>query len=212
MQRVKHYAKKVYRKLRWRNSLQYWEEAAKKNPYRAICDGISTEEEFDEQKDSILFASSVNYKNKVVLDLCCGLGRIARFITEDVKLYLGVDFSPTMIEKAKQRYRNKRNVKFILNDGKTLKELSDATVDICVCELGFQHVNKNVTVGYVKEVYRVLKPNGVFLAQIPRLNFYKNGSYAFTDQDTIALFQGFRIFCLRDYAHSHAYHLVKATK
>lgn len=207
------FPKKIFRKLRKRNdrNLAYWEKAARKNPYAAICTSVSTEEEFSRKNSSILFESGEDYTGKVVLDLCCGLGRVARHVAADVKLYIGVDFSATMIRMAKERFQNLENVKFILNDGKTLKGIEDRTVDVCIAELAFQHINRDVAQSYVSEVYRVLKPEGAFLAQIPRLDYYKDKAFAVDKQETIRMFRVFSVEFV-NYQHDYAYYLVRATK
>ena len=204
---------KFWRKIKKRNdrTLRYWEKSAKKNPYHAICTSVQTKEEFNNKSASVLFESKENFKDKIVLDLCCGLGRIAKFIVSDVKQYIGVDFSPIMIELARKRFEGVENVKFILNDGKTLKEIEDGSIDVCVCELGFQHLNKDVSESYVNEVHRVLKGDGVFLAQVPRLDYYKNKAFAFTLEETKAMFEKFSIEFL-DYEHQYAYYLLRAVK
>lgn len=45
-------------------------------------------------------------RNKVVLDLGCGMGRLADAVSDKVKEYYGVDFSSEMIAVAKQNVRN----------------------------------------------------------------------------------------------------------
>ena len=157
-------------------------------PLRAICakfDG--DEEEFYADRNSIAFLIKPLTKDMTVLDLCCGVGRVPKFVASHVKQYVGVDFSPTMIKTAKERYRSFPNVEFILNDGLTLKKVPDATVDIVFCELAFQHMEKRNTASYVREVHRVLKDGGVFYAQVPKFDYYK-ADYAFTKEETDKLF------------------------
>jgi len=193
-------------------SREYWEEGAKKNVYNVICDGITTAKKFYEKDSSILFFEPINLKDKVVLDLCCGIGRIACHLPSSVN-YIGVDFSTTMIRKAKERYKDCPNIRFVLNGGHTLEMLKDDTFDVCVCEYAFQHMNKNTTKQYIQEVYRVLKLNGVFRAQVPRMCFYKDDAYAFQEKETLKLFQSFRATrILWRYPHTHAYFLVEAKK
>lgn len=80
---------------------EFWEKAAVTNPYSAICDGLN-EERFKREKESIVFQTKVELtKDAVILDLACGIGRVAKFIAPYVKKYVGVDFSKNMIEKAK---------------------------------------------------------------------------------------------------------------
>ncbi|MFH1327693.1 MAG: class I SAM-dependent methyltransferase [Candidatus Bathyarchaeota archaeon] len=198
-------------------TLNFWEKAAKSpDPYSVICAGWD-EKKFNTKRESIIFHPTVKLnKDLVVLDLCCGLGRLARFIAPNIKKYIGVDFSPTMIEKAKARHQNLSNVEFIINDGLTLKEIPSTTVDLVFCEIAFQHMQKASTISYVKEVHRILKDNGFFLAQIPRLDYYKD-VYAFTKKETAKLFANYaKTEYLQYYLNSdefgEAYFFVKASK
>lgn len=187
---------------------EYWEKAAITNPYSAICTGWS-KEKFDVSQESIIFYGGVELtKDMVVLDLACGIGRVARFIAPNIKKYVGVDFSRNMIKKAIERYEGYQNVEFHVNDGRTLKEFNDDIFDIVFCELGFQHMEKEITVSYVNEVYRVLKRNGVFLAQVPRLDYYRD-TFAFTKDEVDTFFSRFSHKTVEDWP---AYFIVKATK
>lgn len=188
---------------------EYWEKAAITNPYSAICDGWS-EEKFNAERESIIFYGTVELtKHMIVLDLACGIGRVAKFIAPIVKKYVGVDFSRNMIKKAIERYQGYQNVEFHVNDGRTLKEFDDNIFDLAFCELGFQHMEKDVTRSYVSEVYRVLKRNGAFLAQIPRFDYYHD-VYAFTKEETDTLFA--RFSHIEYFKILPAYFLVKTTK
>lgn len=71
-----------------------------------------------------------------------------------------------------------------------MKEFSDNSFDIVFCELGFQHMEKDVTRAYVNEVFRILKKDGIFLAQVPRFDYYHD-VYTFSKKETDALFARF---------------------
>ena len=94
---------------------------------------------------------------------------MAHFVAGSVKKYIGVDYSRNMIQAAQKRFQNVPNVEFIRNDGCTLKEIGDGSVDLVFCELAFQHFeNTAVAESYVKEAHRVLRDGGMFLAQVPK--------------------------------------------
>jgi len=119
--------------------------------------------------------AQIDVKDKTVLDLGCGLGRIVRRVMErGAKKYIGVDFSPTMVERARKIHEDVKNVEFVENDGKTIPA-GDRTVDIVIAELLFQHCPKEISKGYLYEVKRVLKGGGKFIAQIPRDITYLGG-------------------------------------
>ncbi|MDE1868106.1 MAG: methyltransferase domain-containing protein, partial [Thaumarchaeota archaeon] len=84
---------------------EYWAEAAKgplEKTIEKICDGFDRET-FATKKDSILFFLDIPLLPEfVVLDLACGIGRTCKWVSPKVKQYVGVDFIPDMIEKAKE--------------------------------------------------------------------------------------------------------------
>jgi ubiquinone/menaquinone biosynthesis C-methylase UbiE len=162
---------------------EYWKKAASCNDEEAmeyICEGY-TREDFEKSKDSIVFHAKIPLTTDVVImDLACGMGRLCHFVAPHVKKYIGIDFIPEMIEKAREYNKNYTNVEFHVNDGRTLQIISDEEVDIAFCELAFQHMPKDVQDSYVKEVWRVLRFGGSFYVQIPRIEFFKDSTYART--------------------------------
>jgi ubiquinone/menaquinone biosynthesis C-methylase UbiE len=189
---------------------KYWEQVAKENPYSAICTGWEAGK-FDSESDNPVMGSEFLTSDMVVLDVACGIGRLAKFIAPKVKQYVGVDFSSGMIEKAKERYQGYANVSFFQNDGKSLAVLADNTFDIALCSLAFQHMTRAVTKSYIDEVHRVLKPGGMFFTDIPRLEYYKDDKFAFTKAQTSSLFN---LYSSTEYRPEtgQAYYIIRATK
>ena len=61
---------------------------------------------WDEYEKGFVLPKLMLNRNKVVLDLGCGMGRLADAVSDKVKEYYGVDFSSEMIAVAKQNGRN----------------------------------------------------------------------------------------------------------
>lgn len=115
-------------------------------------------------------------KGDTVLDLGSGAGNdcfVARAETGETGKVIGVDFSPTMLKKARQNAENLgyNNVEFREGDIENLP-VSDNSVDVIVsnCVLNLVPNKKAV----FTEMYRVLKDNGhfsisdiVLLGQLP---------------------------------------------
>jgi SAM-dependent methyltransferase len=103
-------------------------------------------------------------KGDVVVDLGSGAGNdcfIARHETGDTGKVIGIDFTPAMIEKARENAerRGYNNVEFRLGDIEHMPvtgDSADVIVSNCVLNLV---PNKN---GVFKEMFRVLKPGGHF--------------------------------------------------
>jgi len=150
---------------------EYWDEAAMTDPYSAILSKFN-EKKFWDMKVKI---NRLN-KDTILLDLGCGIGRVAKCVSLFVKEYHGVDFSPKMINKAKKIFEDNKNVFFYTNNGIDLRGFEDDKFDMVYVELVFQHMQKEITFNYFREVYRVLKKGGVFLANnIPRIERYIGG-------------------------------------
>ncbi|MCL2791800.1 MAG: arsenite methyltransferase [Spirochaetaceae bacterium] len=103
-------------------------------------------------------------KGDTVVDLGSGAGNdcfVARAEVGETGKVIGIDFTPEMLEKARQNVKKRRftNVEFIQGDIDNLpleSNLADVIVSNCVLNLV---PNKQAV---FKEIYRVLKPNGHF--------------------------------------------------
>lgn len=103
-------------------------------------------------------------KGDVVIDLGSGAGNdafIARHETGETGKVIGIDFTPAMIERARQNAeaRGFHNVEFRQGDIEHMPvtaNTADVIVSNCVLNLV---PNKD---GVIKEIYRVLKPGGHF--------------------------------------------------
>ena len=103
-------------------------------------------------------------KGDVVIDLGSGAGNdafIARNETGEAGKVIGIDFTPAMIERARQNneVRGFNNVEFRQGDIENMP-VSANTADVIVSNCVLNLVpNKD---GVIKEIYRVLKPGGHF--------------------------------------------------
>ena len=164
----------VKRKGWKRTVLDYykWELDDSGSVYNKICSGIITEEEFNAHDSSIVW--HLNPKNTdTCLNIGCGIGRAEKFLYNKVKEIHSVDISKAMIDAAKERNKDLKNVHFYVNDGQSLSMFDDNFFDIAFAELIFQHVPSEIVHAYVAEVYRILKPGGRFISQIPTKKKYR---------------------------------------
>ena len=80
---------------------------------------------------------------------------------------LALDISPEMLERARELNPDANNVEWLLGDGTSLAGVQDASVDACVSQVVLQHVpDSAITLGYVREIGRVLKPGGWAAIQV----------------------------------------------
>ncbi len=95
-------------------------------------------------------------KGMKVLDVACGPGLVSGKIYQRNALPVGIDFSPEMINLAKQLYPH---LKFEEGDAQQLP-YKNASFDCVVMNFGMLHLPKPLQA--MKEAYRVLKKNGRF--------------------------------------------------
>lgn len=105
-------------------------------------------------------------KKSVVLDLGCGFGRMNLFF--DIKEYHGYDPTERMLENARKLNQGKSNALFHLGDGRSLRLFPDRFFDIVICSTVLLHLKARTVKGYAPEIFRVLKPDGFFIANFPR--------------------------------------------
>jgi len=102
-----------------------------------------------------------------VVEIGCGLGRLTREIAARATDVRALDISPEMIERAKELNPQLENVEWIVGDGGSLGGVDDASADACVSHVVFQHIpDAAITLGYIREIGRVLRPGGWAAFQI----------------------------------------------
>lgn len=99
-----------------------------------------------------------------VIDLGSGAGNdcfVARAETGETGRVIGIDFSPAMVEKARENARRREyaNVEFIQGDIEQMP-VTDNTADVVVSNCVLNLVPNKAAV--FAEIYRVLKPGGHF--------------------------------------------------
>jgi len=161
------------------NQKQLWEELAKTNTkYYINSDyGKNIDDfqfEFSGWKDYVKLIRDDDLfpKKRVVLEVGCGNGRMTEFIALNAEKVVAIDISATMITEGKKRLKRANNIEWIETDGYTIP-IPDQSVDNAFSYIVFQHfktkemINKNFD-----EVYRILKPNGIFkvLVRIDHVN------------------------------------------
>ena len=97
-----------------------------------------------------------------VLDLGCGIGRIAAAIAPAVRSVLGLDISPGMVAEAARRHGGVANLRFAVTGGTDLAPLAAASFDLVLAVDSFPYL---VQAGppaerHVAEAARVLRPSG----------------------------------------------------
>lgn len=96
-----------------------------------------------------------------VLDVGCGVGRLTRALAGRFAHVHGIDVSAEMVRIASSNLADLPNVELHHGDGVSLAGIPDASVDAVVSLVVFQHIpDPQVTLGYIVDIGRVLKPGG----------------------------------------------------
>ena len=152
---------------------QQWEANAKKDPLFSILssggnlsvdDFFATGEEEISRVFDFMRQSGVLVKPEIFLDFGCGVGRISRSLKSRFAKGHGVDISAQMIELARQYVPN---VKFLVNQADFLELHEDNTFDLVYCHQVLQHMSNDLQKRYIRDFFRVLKPGGLAVFQIP---------------------------------------------
>lgn len=148
----------------------FWDARAREDAYyfvdnrRAYGDGDLSGfwREGERDLDRLLEVLEVRIgASDAVVDIGCGVGRLTRPIARRAGSVYALDVSGEMIERARTHLAELDNVEWVLGDGHSLRPLPDASVDACISHVVFQHIpDPTITLGYVGEMGRVLRPGG----------------------------------------------------
>lgn len=116
-------------------------------------------------KNSIISEIRKNSKkeNLQCLDLCCGTGDISLRLAEmkESSKVFSVDFSENMLSIARKRLEKNPKSTVQFGDATDLKEFSSASFDAVTIGFGLRNVNQLEKT--LSEVFRILKPGGIFI-------------------------------------------------
>jgi len=101
------------------------------------------------------------------LEIGCGIGRMTRMMARIFRSVTALDVSTEMVKRATSNLKDLDNVTVVLGDGATLSALAAASYDFAFSFIVFQHIPTfEVVASYCREVYRVLRPGGLFKFQL----------------------------------------------
>ena len=124
--------------------------------------------------DPVLIRVVGNCDGKAVLDLGCGNGYLSRVFARRGARVTAVDSSPRMVKNAKARDPgNSLKINYITSDAARLKMVDDDSFDLVFANMSLMDIEDGE--GAIREVNRVLKPGGRFVASISHPCF-DNGS------------------------------------
>ena len=155
---------------------RFWDERAREDAFYFV-DNTGTYRDADVDRfwaegrrnlESVLAAVGAEVQpDDVVLDIGCGVGRLTRVLAEQASHVHAIDVSAAMLEQARELNAHLTNVTWHHGDGTTLHPIEDASIDAVVSHVVFQHIpDPQITLGYVREMGRVLAPGGWAVFQV----------------------------------------------
>ena len=101
-------------------------------------------------------------------DFGCGAGRLTYGLARaGFDTVIGVDLSEGMLSTAAELTAGEDRCRFLHNDGPTLGGIEDETVDFVYSSRVLQHMPPDLALGYVREFFRVTRPGGTVVFQLP---------------------------------------------
>lgn len=104
-----------------------------------------------------------------MLDLGCGIGRVARYVAPTCARLWAVDASPAMLRYARRRLAGIPNVAFARARGTRLRPIGDGSVDMAYALLTLQHLEREDAFALLRELRRVVRPHGPVYLTFPNL-------------------------------------------
>lgn len=119
--------------------------------------------EYDiEQITTKMIKEYTEFKNKIVLEIGCGCGKISSLLADATKQYIGIDPDIKAISDANRTYEN---VDFRIGSGESLA-FTDSRFDLILFTFSLHHQNSSLA---LKEAARVLKREGKLVVIEPSI-------------------------------------------
>ena len=101
------------------------------------------------------------------LDFGCGVGRLTQALGRHFQKADGVDIASGMIARAEALNRLGDRCQYHLNETDDLSMFSEALFDVVYSVITLQHMEPRYSRRYIEEFFRVVRPGGVVIFQIP---------------------------------------------
>ncbi len=109
----------------------------------------------------------------LILDLCCGTGILAKILLNIPNLeFIGVDKNKEFLESARQKTKNNKNFKFILQD--VLKYKTDLKFDIVILTFAYHHIENKFKTKLLQKIFKLLKDGGALIIYEKAILPYSN--------------------------------------
>lgn len=108
-----------------------------------------------------------------ILEIAPGHGRWTQFLTKLCKKLILVDLSENCIKACKERFREYSHISYFVNDGKSLKEIIDESIDFVFSFDSLVHAEDDVIESYLNQLARKMKQDSVGFIHHSNIGTYK---------------------------------------
>ena len=110
---------------------------------------------------------------RVIVEIAPGFGRWTQYLQQYCDQLIAVDITPKCVEHCRRRFASSPHVEVLQNDGRTIPKTENGSVDFVFSFDSLVHVESDTLQAYLKEIGRVLRPNGVAFLHHSNLGKYK---------------------------------------
>jgi len=138
-----------------------------------VLDGIELQN-YMNQWDGETFLDKLNLSpDKVVLEIGCGTGRIAKKVVDFCRFYVGIDISPKTVAAARKHFVDKSNATFVCADFFDCDFQSK--FDVIFSTLTFMHLKYKLKA--IEKIFALLTLNGKIVLSVDksRQNYIDTG-------------------------------------
>ncbi|MFZ6004366.1 MAG: class I SAM-dependent methyltransferase [Actinomycetota bacterium] len=101
------------------------------------------------------------------LDFGCGPGRLVQALAGHFDSVTGIDIAPSMLELAERLNQHGDSCRYLLNTRADLTVVGEERFDLVYTHLVLQHMEPAYARAYIRELVRLVDPNGVVVFQVP---------------------------------------------
>ena len=108
-----------------------------------------------------------------VLDLGCGVGNDTLYLTERGFKVIACDYSEVALNHLKEQIKDVKTMQIDISQPLPFKE---NTFDLIIADLSLHYFDEKTTIEIMKEIKKILKPNGHLLARVNSIKDINHGA------------------------------------
>lgn len=128
-----------------------------------------------------------------MLDIACGEGYGSNIMADAAKEVVGIDLDEETINEARLKYK-KPNIRYLAGSATKIPIAENYSFDLIISFETLEHIDEQEQVAFLKEVKRLLKPEGVFVVSTPDRNVYGGNPFhkkEFTENEFVEFIKSY---------------------